>query len=212
MQTVSIDQLKNTTVFAAALRELDETNQATRQDLVAQLGANSKSLPEETRALCTDEQKLLAEKEAIRQRMVQIDSRLGELRDQIHRIGRRGDSQRRLLRDRLMASADQRIYVFLVWAERAKNLANLASFSPFAAVEGATQSAEVIFKNAIVAARQVSNSVNLCIDRAQQMLLEAQSADEIGLELTSMAAGIYQDYVKVPGVRGFPADYQGPLF
>lgn len=211
MQTVSIDQLKNTTVFAAALRELDEKNVATRKELVAQLGANAKSLPDETKALRVEEQKLLAERESIRERTLQINSRLSDVHDQMHRIERRGDAQRRLLRNRLMASADQRIYTFLVWAERAKNLANLASFSPLSALEGNNKNADAIFTHAAAAAREVNKIVDECMARAQNMLLEAQSAEAIGSELTSMAARIYQVYTKVPGVRGFAENYLTPI-
>lgn len=212
-QAISIDQLKKTSFFAAAIRELDEKNVSSRQELVDQLKANAKSLPQETAVLEAEQRKLEEEREATRLRAIAIEGRLVDIRQQIHRIMNRGDAARRLARDRLMAGADQRIYTFMVWAQRAGNLADFASHQPIAGSLGVGQEdLDVIYKKAGAAARRVGVRVAESLKRAEQMVLEAQSADEIGLELASMAAGIYQEYVKVPGVRAFPENYEARLF
>ena len=110
-------------------------------------------------------------------------------------------------RDEIICGADRRIHAFMLWARRAENLANFASYAAAPmAHEGkvSTQSA-----SAREQSRKVSELACAAVERADGMLLEAIAEADMLAELAELADGIRAAFTPlerfIPG--RLPADH-----
>lgn len=95
--------------------------------------------------------------------------------------------------ERILAGADTRLVHFILWAQRAENLAQFAAYraEPIAVV-GLGESRQ--HAEAIKRAKTVSSMCIHAVERAEQMRLDAIAHEDVTDELTGMASAIREAY------------------
>jgi hypothetical protein len=208
MQAFTLETLARVPAFAAALRDLEAGQLAERQAQIDALAAFRVRWHAELAALDAQAQSARREADELRGRMLEVEREADAANSALLWRSTRATEQDRALEAAILATADPRLAQFRAWAARAANLAGMATYEQVAAFAGAAAPAPN--------ARQAREVARLCAEanaRADQMRMEAISADAVALELDAMAAGIVQALDRLGGSAAarLPRDWRAPL-
>lgn len=201
MQNITLETLAKTPAFRAALAELEAGQLAERQAQIDALAAFRAQWYGEIAALDARAQSAAAELNELRARMLEIEREANQANSALLWRSTRATEQNRALEAAILATADPRLPQFRAWAERAANLAGVATYEQGAAALKARQ------------AREVARLCAAANARADAMRREAIAADAVALELDALAAGILQALDRLGGSAAarLPRDWRNPL-
>ena len=207
MQNITIETLAKAPAFAAIVRELEAAQLAERQAAIDALEAFRAEWSAEIAAIDARAQAARRKLDALRAEVQEAEREHDEANSALLWRSTRATQKDRQLEAAILACADPRLAQFRAWAERAANLANVASYEQAAAFAGAPPASK---------ARQSREVCRLCAEateRADQMRREAIASEDASLELTALAAGILQALDRMGGsaTARLPRDWQAPL-
>lgn len=212
MITTFLDRLQRSPYFATALREMEDGELASRSELIRQMReATAGMSTERMKQSAAQERSLRDELTDLERRKVEINAQISDLMVKRSREIFACEADAKRLAKQIRSTANPKIFRFITWAHRAKNLASFAShYSAPQAYEGEAAAAREPMS--VAAARRVSMVVAECVARAEEMIVESQREEEIVRELSAMAAAIFSAYSAVPSARSFSQDFEGQLF
>lgn len=216
-----LDRLKKSPVFAAALREVEEQELIPRREWVKQLSATPNGPKTEIAALVLREETLCAELSAARAKAREIEGQLSAVRQQTQALSSTSSDARTRLIKQLQDGADRRIGLFIMWAERAKNLGQFACFfdkpvsfegsDDYQTMQGIANRIEGALSQNVVATTRLQEIADRCIERAHQMRLEASTTTAVTAELKMMADQVHGAYTAVTNARPLSVNYEASL-
>lgn len=209
MNEITLDALKNTQVFAAAIQEIEEKKVAERKVLIDAV-RQCQGVHPECEKLAKREVELTAELEDLTRRKRETEAELGNTRSRFWTLSDKSAAKRRVLEAQLRAGADQRIYIFMAWAEQAKNQAQISgAYIAQGYAMGITE--KQIAAHSAGAKSAVKKTVQLIdtsLQRAEKMLLDAQTSAEVNAELSNMANEIHDAYQSIPNARSLNRNFE----
>lgn len=207
-----LDRLKGAPLMVEAMQQVEAHDLAQRKELVDEMNRALR-----TAGAYFAERKV--KEDALRAELEEIDRRRAVIGQELQMLEAGGSNLRSetnrtvfALAEEIRAGADLRIPMFIVWAQHAHQLAvgetwiqgNGGGFEPHSASERAH--AQNIHAAARTAA-EVGRLVTEGLARADAMMLEAISTDDVNLELSSMAAAIHAEYTRRPKSKALSPDY-----
>src|SRR4051812_47881028 len=121
MHNITLDQLRTTSIFAEAARELDEKQVTERSKLVSELErcfcAGSDARKEADKWLA-EERALEKELTELLTRKAQVESDRFNTREKAMRVINKATIASQTIEEKLRATSDIRLVRFIVWAQR----------------------------------------------------------------------------------------------
>lgn len=203
---ITIDQLSRTPAFAKAFRQFEAEQLAERQAQIDALAGFREQWHAEVEASCEKARAAAVRLDEAHALLAVAQAEYASANSTALWRATRATAQERELEAKIIAGADQRLLRFRAWADRAKNLAGVATF------EGAhtgCPAAPWKTKRALATGALCTDAM----ERADAMRLLAIAGDELVTELDEMAADILASLDQLGGATPgrLPRDWRAPL-
>lgn len=205
MLNFNLETLKNLPAFADLLRQHEDGELAERQAKIDALRTFRSEAAAKQASLAAEVRRLDAEREQLRGRLAELNAQHGTANSIAIWNANSATQKGREMEADILAGADPSLLRFRAWADRAGNLVRVATYANDYVAGAAPH----------ITPANVREAVRLCaeaVTRADEMRLEAISADDVSLELDALAAGILDALDRAGGSARLPHDWRQPLF
>lgn len=204
MLNFDLNLFKKMPAFAELLQQHEDGQLAERQAQIDALRAFRADDAAEQAHLAAEVQRIDAERQQIRARLAQLNAEHGTANSAAIWHANGATRKARDMEAAILAGADPNLLRFRAWADRAGNLARIST-AGLGYVAG--DAPRITHANQREAVRLCAEAVT----RADEMRLEAISADDVALELDAIAAGILDALDRAGGSARLPRDWRHPL-